>query len=92
MVHVAEQLDLPERALGVDLVVERVGDLLDRHLLPRLRVERRADDAVGALADGEDGGLVLGGDLEHVPEDVVLDEPPAMAQRRLDVLHNTPSL
>lgn len=46
------------------------------------------DDAVGALADGEDGGLVLGGDLEHVPEDVVLDEPPAMAQRRLDVLHH----
>ncbi|BAS96225.1 Os06g0154550, partial [Oryza sativa Japonica Group] len=117
VVHVAEQLDLPERALGVDLVVERVGDLLDRHLLPRLRVERRAviqtqnpkskpksgrrrqrngregganepDDAVGALADGEDGGLVLGGDLEHVPEDVVLDEPPAMAQRRLDVLHH----
>ena len=46
------------------------------------------DDAVGALADGEDGGLVLGGDLEHVAEDVVLDEAPAVAQRRLDVIHH----
>jgi hypothetical protein len=42
VVHVAQQLDLAERALGVDLVVEGVADLLDRHLLPRLRVERRA--------------------------------------------------
>ena len=42
VVHVAEQLDLAERALGVDLVVEGVGDLLDGHLLPRLGVERRA--------------------------------------------------
>lgn len=46
------------------------------------------DDAVGALADGEDGGLVLGGDLEHVAEDVVLDEAAAVAERRLDVLHH----
>lgn len=83
----AEQLDLPERPLGVDLVVEGVGDLLDGHLLPGLRVERGADDAVGALADGEDGGLVLDGDLEDVAEDVVLDEPAPMAERRLDVLH-----
>jgi GAF domain-containing protein len=120
VVHVAQQLDLAERTLGVDLVVEGVGDLLDRHLLPRLRVERRAathtqrrtnqrdtrrdgrerrlnrrsergsrpDDAVGALADGEDGGLVLGGDLEHVAENIVLDESAAVAQRRLDVLHH----
>ena len=120
VVHVAEQLDLAERALGVDLVVEGVGDLLDGHLLRRLGVERRAgqqtmksqirkasqsrisrcesevrgaggggpDDAVGALADGEDGGLVLGGDLEHVAEDVVLDEAAAVAERRLDVLHH----
>ena len=49
------------------------------------------DDAVGALADGEDGGLVLGGDLEHVAEDVVLDEAPAVAQRRLDVIHHPAS-
>ena len=122
VVHVAQQLDLPQRALGVDLVVEGVGDLLDGHLLPRLGVERRAagresgnesvggnaregiyseeggqgegrrkggvpDDAVGALADGEDGGLVLDGDLEDVAEDVVLDEPPAVAERGLDVVH-----
>jgi hypothetical protein len=42
VVHVAEQLDLAERALGIDLVVEGVGDLLDGHLLRRLGVERRA--------------------------------------------------
>jgi hypothetical protein len=50
------------------------------------------DDAVGALADGEDGGLVLGGDLEHVAEDVVLDEAAAVAERRLDVVqHHAPA-
>jgi hypothetical protein len=55
------------------------------------RSEGRAggpDDAVGALADGEDGGLVLGGDLEHVAEDVVLDEAATVAERRVDVLHH----
>ena len=42
VVHVAEQLDLAERALRIDFVVEGVGDLLDGHLLRRLGVERRA--------------------------------------------------
>jgi hypothetical protein len=50
------------------------------------------DDAVGALADGKDGGLVLGGDLEHVTEYVVLDEPAAVAQSRLDALHRASAL
>jgi hypothetical protein len=46
VVHVAEQLDLAERALGIDLVVEGVGDLLDGHLLRRLGVERRAGQQI----------------------------------------------
>lgn len=42
--------------------------------------ERREgpNDAVCAFADWHDGGLVLGGDLEDVPEDVVLNEPPSV--------------
>jgi hypothetical protein len=42
MIHVAKQLDLPESPLGVDLVVERIRDLLYRHVLVRLRVQRGA--------------------------------------------------
>ena len=42
MLEVPEQLDLPERALGVHVVVEGVGDLLDGHHLPRLKVHHRA--------------------------------------------------
>ena len=42
MLEVPEQLDLPERALGVHVVVEGVGDLLDGHHLPRLEVHHRA--------------------------------------------------
>lgn len=42
----------------------------------------RPNDAVCAFADGHDGGLVLGGDLEDVAEDVVLNESAAVAQRR----------
>ena len=115
MIHVAKQFDLPESPLGVDLVVERIRDLLYRHVLVRLRVQRgatqkepiqnspnqkkeegyiyiykfsakftkerqrereRPNDAICAFADGHDGGLVLGGDLEDVPEDVVLNELP----------------
>lgn len=115
MIHVAKQFDLPESPLGVDLVVERIRDLLYSHVLVRLRVQRGAtqkpiqnspksekrrrriynlsakftkerererregpNDAVCAFADGHDGGLVLGGDLEDVPEDVVLNEPPSV--------------
>lgn len=43
MVHVAQQLDFPERPLGVDVVVERIANLLDRNLLPWLRVDSRAE-------------------------------------------------
>ena len=42
VIEVLEQLDLPERALGVHVVVEGVGDLLDGHHLPRLKVHHRA--------------------------------------------------
>jgi hypothetical protein len=42
VVEVLEQLDLPERALGVHVVVEGVGDLLDGHHLPRVEVHHRA--------------------------------------------------
>ncbi len=42
VVEVPEELDLPERALGVHVVVERVGDLLYRHHLPRLKVHHGA--------------------------------------------------
>jgi hypothetical protein len=47
VVHVSEQLDLPQRALGVDLVVEGVCDLLDGHLLPGVGVERGAAETTG---------------------------------------------
>ena len=43
MVHVAQQLDFPQRPLGVDVVVERIANLLDRNLLPYLRVDSRAE-------------------------------------------------
>lgn len=39
------------------------------------------DYAVGAAADGHDGGLVLGGDLEQIAEDVVLQEAVVVGQR-----------
>ena len=42
VVEVPQQLDLPERALGVHVVVEGVGDLLDGHHLPCLKVHHRA--------------------------------------------------
>lgn len=67
----------------------------DKRTLFRKRKEKKErveqiyepDDAVSAFADGHDGRLVLGGDLEYVAEDVVLYESPAVAQRRRDVLH-----
>jgi len=42
VVEVPEELDLPERALGVHVVVEGVCDLLDCHHLPGLEVHHRA--------------------------------------------------
>lgn len=40
------------------------------------------DDAVSAFSDWHDWGFVFGGNLEYVAEDVVLDEAPAVAERR----------
>jgi hypothetical protein len=42
VVEVPEQLDLPQRALGIHVVVECVRDLFDRHHLPRFEVHHRA--------------------------------------------------
>jgi hypothetical protein len=42
VVEVLEKLDLPERALGIHVVVEGVGYLLDGHHLPRLVVHHGA--------------------------------------------------
>jgi hypothetical protein len=42
MVHVAKQLDLPQRPLGVDVVVKRVPDFLDRNLLASVGANSRA--------------------------------------------------
>jgi hypothetical protein len=42
MVHVPKQLYLPQRPLGVNVVVEGVANLLDRNLLPCLCVDSSA--------------------------------------------------
>jgi len=85
VVHVAEQLDFPQRPLGVDVVVEGIANLLDRNLLVCLRVHSRTDNAVGAAADGADGRRVLGGDLEEVPVHVVQHVPPAVRRHPPDL-------
>lgn len=77
-----KQFDLPQSPLRIDLVVESIRNLLYGDVLGRLRIQSRANDAVCAFADGHDGGLVLGGDLEDVAEDVILNESAAVAQRR----------
>ncbi|KAM0859882.1 hypothetical protein ACQ4PT_046899 [Festuca glaucescens] len=89
VVEVPEQLDLPERALRIHVVVERVRDLLYGHHLPRLEVHHRADDPVCAATDGHDGRLVLGGDLELVPEYVVEEEPAAVRHGRPELGHRS---
>ena len=47
MVHAPQQFDLPEDPLGVDLVLESLGDLFYRHLLIVVRVQSGNHDAVG---------------------------------------------
>ena len=42
MVHVSKQLDLSERALRINSVVEGIGDLLYRNLLLRLAIHSGA--------------------------------------------------
>jgi hypothetical protein len=39
MIHVPKQLYFSQSAFGVDLVVERITDLLDSHLLAGLRID-----------------------------------------------------
>ena len=42
MIQVAKQLNLPKSALGVHVIIKRVGDFLDRDHLVRLRIQHRA--------------------------------------------------
>ena len=63
--QVPQQLHLPQRALGVHRVLERVGDLLDGNLLVGVDVPCAAHDAVRAFTDGFDG-RVPRLNLEHV--------------------------
>ena len=62
MLEVLEQLNLAQNALRVDDVVKRARNLLNRDLLPRLRVAARDDDAVRAVPNRLDK-LVLRVDL-----------------------------
>ena len=67
VLQVLQQLDLAQDALRVNDVIKRTRDLLDRHLLPRLCVAARNDDAVRAVADRFDE-LVLRVDLRRARE------------------------
>ena len=62
MLEVLEQLNLAQNALRVDDVVKRARNLLNRDLLPRLRVAAGDDDAVRAVPNRLDE-LVLRVDL-----------------------------
>lgn len=42
MIHMSEQLDLPQSPLCIDLVVESIRNLLNGHVLARLRIQSRA--------------------------------------------------
>ena len=43
MIHVAKKLDLAQSPLGIDFVIKRVPNLLDRNVLARLRIQSRTD-------------------------------------------------
>ena len=62
VLEVLEQLNLAQNALRVDDVVKRARNLLNRDLLPRLRVAAGDDDAVRAVPNRLDK-LVLRVDL-----------------------------
>lgn len=62
-ISLTQQLDLAEDPLGVDEVVEGVGDFLDGYLLPCLLIQRGANHPVGATAHHPDE-LVLFVDRE----------------------------
>lgn len=54
-----QQLDLPQGALGQDLLAEDIGDLLDRDTLSCLVVAGCTDNAIGALAQLFGDGIAL---------------------------------
>lgn len=41
MIHMPEQLNLPQRPLGINPIIKRIRNLLYRHMLIRLRIQRR---------------------------------------------------
>ena len=51
VVEVAQNLDFAQRALRIRQVLKRLGDLLDRNLIPSLVVNRRAHHAIRAVAE-----------------------------------------
>lgn len=50
MVKVAQELDLPQDALGIYKIVESTSDLLDGNFLPRLCVERGNHYSIRAVS------------------------------------------
>lgn len=58
--EVTQDLDLPQRALGVQGVAEHITHLLDGHPLIGAQVAGGADDAVGAPPDGLHGRIGAG--------------------------------
>ena len=83
--EVAQYLDLPQQPLAVDRVLERLRDLLDRHLIPRVRVRAGAHQAVRALSDRLLHSKVRG-DLETHAADIIALEP-VLGQLILLLLH-----
>ena len=59
MLQVPQQLDLPQRPLGIRQVLKGIGDLLDGHLLLCPLMARRAHHTVGPLANGLYGAVHL---------------------------------
>lgn len=64
MLDVPQELELPQGPQRVDPVLEHVVDLLDRDLLVRLPIDRRAHHAVRSFPDGLDG-YILGVHLKQ---------------------------
>ena len=50
------ETELTERSLGIGLVLERLHQFLDRHLLPSLGVHCRASDGWGGGGGDKEGG------------------------------------
>lgn len=43
MIHMPKKLDLTKSSLSIDLVIKRISNLLDRHMLVGLGVESRTE-------------------------------------------------